>query len=139
MKVITLIRLACAIASGLKPSKLTINTRLILGTGVGVTVGGNVAVAGGREVFGTKVSVGGGASVGVEEEAKGVQPVKINASRIKVRTLFSRLKSFFPNFYRVHFHEFSGRAAQILHTREYPPTPAEGEDQEHRLQLPPCR
>jgi hypothetical protein len=61
----TLVIFDAVIASGRRPSKLTINTRWNLGAGVAVTVGRCVSVGGGRGVLtGLGVVVGSGTAVG---------------------------------------------------------------------------
>ena len=83
---------AFAIASGRRPSKLTINTRLTFGAGVDVNVGRIVSVDGGREVLGIRVPVGGGTIVGVGEDPNPPQLVKNAARQIKPRNFLCKLK-----------------------------------------------
>src|SRR5689334_4612925 len=87
---------AFSMASGRSPSKLTIKTRLTLGAGVNVTVGGRVTVAGGSGVFGTRVSVGSGAGVGTEREANGMQLCKSKVRMVKIQILLNALKIIYP-------------------------------------------
>ena len=80
----TLFIFASAIASGRKPSKLTINTCVNLGAGVGVIVGKGVSVGGGGVMLGVRVAVvvgtivGGGVALNPHESRK-------TASRVKVK------------------------------------------------------
>lgn len=104
----------------------------MLGAGVNVTVGGNVAVAGGIGLLGIRVSVGGWAIVGVGREANGTQLVKHN-NRIKIQILLTILKLILPNFYRGRFYEWKTMARQSPHKREIPPTLAAEGGQGHRL------
>jgi hypothetical protein len=74
---------AASIASGRKPSKLTINTRSIFGKGSGVDVGGRVWVGGASEGLGVRVAVGmTGAGVGASE-AEGWQACRRIVKRVK--------------------------------------------------------
>jgi len=80
---------ASAIASGRKPSKLTINTRWNFGAGVDVAVGRGVAVGWSVGVLiGLGVVVGGGATVGAgvagdpHEDRKITNRVKSKARRV---------------------------------------------------------
>jgi hypothetical protein len=61
---ITLVIFAFAIASGRKPSKLTINTCSNLGAGVDVIVGRGVSVGGGGVLLGVRVAEAVGTIVG---------------------------------------------------------------------------
>ncbi len=80
---------ASAIASGRRPSKLTIKTRSMGGAGVGVNAGKAVSVADGGVLPGVRVAVGRETTIGGEEDAidphdckRIVKSVKIQICRI---------------------------------------------------------
>lgn len=75
---------AAAIASGRKPSKLTIKTRSTLGKGVGVIVGKGVSVGGGV-LLGLGITNRVGASVGGGGEANDPQDGRKMMSRVKCK------------------------------------------------------
>ena len=90
-------------ASGLSPSKLTINTRLTFGVGVTVSVGRGISIRGDSNVLGMRVCVGGGAMVGVGEEA--TNPQLCRNRKVKIQILLNVFKTIHHVFYKVRFHE----------------------------------
>jgi hypothetical protein len=74
--------LASAMASGRKPSKLTINTRLKFGAGVPVGAGVSVA-GGGGELLGLAVAVGAKTVVGGRGAANKPQDSMKNVRNVK--------------------------------------------------------
>ena len=79
----TLVIFASAMASGRKPSKLTINTCSNLGAGAGVIVGKGVSVGGGGVLLGVRLAVavgtiigGSGVAINPHENRKIVRRVK---------------------------------------------------------------
>jgi hypothetical protein len=83
---ITFTIFASAIASGRRPSKLTIKTRSIGGTDVGVNMIAGVGIsvaAGGGVLLAVKTAVGGESTVGGREETDDPQPCRKNARRVK--------------------------------------------------------
>ena len=76
---------ASAIASGRKPSKVTINTRTIGGAGVNVVVGMGVSVSDGGVVLGVKVAIGGESFIGAEDEALVPHDCRNSMKRVKTQ------------------------------------------------------
>ena len=83
---ITFVIFASAMASGRSPSKVTINTREIVGVGVAVFVGTiTSSVAGGGVLLGTRVAMMGGAIVGGGGEANDPHEERKMPSRVKYK------------------------------------------------------
>ena len=96
----TLVMSAFSMASGRRPSKLTINTRSACGAGIEVWVGINVSVGSGGALIGLAVVVGMESGSGAEVEAKSPQlerkkhsDVRIQRRRIMFRS-FSQASAF---------------------------------------------
>ena len=88
----TLSILAAAIASGRNPSKLTINTRVLFGGGVDVTVGMGVAVYGNGVLLGmgvgncaVTIAGGVGAANASQDDRKTTSRVRYKIRRIILR------------------------------------------------------
>jgi len=90
---------ASAIASGRKPSKLTISTCVNLGAGVDVIVGKGVSVGGGGVMLGVRVAVvvgtivGGGVALNPHESRKTASRVKVKIRR-KIFKMISPASAF---------------------------------------------
>ena len=77
--------MASAIASGRRPSKVTINTREIAGAGVAVSAGVDGSAAAGGTLLGVRVAVRGGAVTSGVGEAPGPQLCRKIAKRVRIQ------------------------------------------------------
>ena len=82
---ITFVMFAASIASGRRPSKLTINTRVLFGGGVDVAVGVIVAAGGNGVLLGRGVANGVESIVGGGGDAMNPHEERINARRVKCK------------------------------------------------------